>query len=106
MDNFKPGLLQYGQDHKQKFQKEDERPILNLESCQQRDLIDLKLGYENFDHGEPRLGWLVDISETIVEDAQNPEGRSGIDLYFFQDDGNSFKATLLYDNYFYVLCTV
>ena len=106
MDNFKPGLLQYGSEPKAKFAREEEKPLINLESCQQRNLIDAKLGYASFEHGEPRLGWLVDISETVVEDPLSADGRSGIDLYFFQDDGNSFKATLLYDHYFYVLCSV
>ena len=105
MDNFKPGLISSNSEPKQKYFKEEEKPIIDLESAKHRNFIDSKMGYSNFDQGEPRLGWLVDISETIVEDPICPEGRSGIDLYFFQDDGSSFKATLLYDHYFYVLCT-
>ena len=57
------------------------------------------------------MGWLVNIHETLVDDGVS-EGRSGIDLYFLQEDGiilkfnqgSSFKATIIYEPYFFVLC--
>lgn len=42
----------------------------------------------------------------MIDDGSCPEGRSAVDLYFLQDDGASFKATILYDPYFYVACKV
>ncbi|KAJ3345889.1 DNA polymerase epsilon catalytic subunit [Kappamyces sp. JEL0680] len=62
------------------------------------------MGFESFVEGDAKLGWLVNVHETLVDDGSCPEGHSGLDLYFLQDDGSSFKATILYQSYFYLLC--
>ncbi|KAH0090262.1 DUF1744-domain-containing protein, partial [Aureobasidium melanogenum] len=36
------------------------------------------------------------------EDSKNQGGRAGVDFYFLQDDGNTFKATVQYDPYFLI----
>jgi DNA polymerase epsilon subunit 1 len=46
------------------------------------------------------------LIQTLIDDGSCADGRSGIDLYYFQDDGSSFKVTILYDPYFYVVCNV
>ena len=42
----------------------------------------------------------------MIDDGSCPEGHSAVDLYFLQDDGSSFKATILYEPYFYIYCKV
>ena len=42
----------------------------------------------------------------MVIDAQHPKGRSAVDLYFVEDDGGSFKTTILFEPYLYVICKV
>ncbi|KAG9536863.1 DUF1744-domain-containing protein, partial [Aureobasidium melanogenum] len=37
-----------------------------------------------------------------IEDSKNQGGRAGVDFYFLQDDGNTFKATVQYDPYFLI----
>ena len=41
-----------------------------------------------------------------MDDSSCIDGSSGVDLYFLQDDGSTFKATILHNPYFYVLATV
>ncbi len=42
------------------------------------------------------------MQSTSIEDDKNPNGRAGVDYYFLEDDGGSFKATLEYDPYFLI----
>ena len=47
--------------------------------------------YPRFEEGPPRVGWLLDMSPTTVPDEEGKE-RSGLDLYFLQQDGETFKV--------------
>lgn len=64
--------------------------------------IDESMGFERFDAGRKREGWLVNMHSTSIEDSKIPGGRAGVDFYFLQDDGNTFKATVEYDPYFLI----
>lgn len=64
--------------------------------------IDETLGFPRFESGETRAGWLINMHSTTVEDPNVPGGRAGVDYYFLQDDGGSFKATVEYDPYFLI----
>lgn len=64
--------------------------------------IDEALGFPRFESGETRAGWLINMRSTTLEDSNVPGGRAGVDYYFIQDDGGSFKATVEYDPYFLI----
>jgi DNA polymerase epsilon subunit 1 len=64
--------------------------------------IDEAQGFARYDSGKKRVGWLVNINSTSVEDDKILEWRAGLDCYFIEEDGNTFKATLEYDPYFLV----
>lgn len=64
--------------------------------------IDETMGFERFEAGKKREGWLVNMHSTSIEDSKIPGGRAGVDFYFLQDDGNTFKATVEYDPYFLI----
>lgn len=64
--------------------------------------IDEAQGFARYDSGKRRVGWLVNIQSTSIEDEKIPEGRAGLDCYFIEEDGGTFKATLEYDPYFLV----
>ncbi|KAA8646060.1 DNA polymerase epsilon catalytic subunit POL2 [Aspergillus tanneri] len=64
--------------------------------------IDESLGFTRFESGEKRVGWLINMHSTSVEDPNIPGGRAGVDYYFLEDDGGSFKATVEYDPYFLI----
>ncbi|KAJ5439457.1 DNA polymerase epsilon catalytic subunit A [Penicillium daleae] len=64
--------------------------------------IDETLGFPRFESGETRAGWLINMHSTTIQDPNVPGGRAGVDYYFLQDDGGSFKATVEYDPYFLI----
>lgn len=64
--------------------------------------IDEAQGFARYDSGKKRTGWLVNVKSTSIEDEKIPEGRAGLDCYFIEEDGGTFKATLEYDPYFLV----
>jgi DNA polymerase epsilon subunit 1 len=64
--------------------------------------IDEAMGFPRFEAGRKRVGWLINMRSTLLEDEKIPGGRAGVDYYFIDDDGGSFKATVEYDPYFMV----
>ena len=48
------------------------------------------------------MGWLVNIKSTSIEEERIPEGKAGLDCYFIEEDGDTFKATLEYEPYFLI----
>lgn len=64
--------------------------------------IDERMGFARYEAGKRKVGWLVNLKATELEDEKYPGGRSALDMYFLQDDGGSFKATLEYEPYFLV----
>lgn len=73
--------------------------------------IDATMGFERvlggFEYGRDRLGWLINMHPTSVSDPVDASIKySAIDLYFLEKNGHSFKATHIFNPYFYVLCHV
>jgi len=60
------------------------------------------MGFTRYDAGKTRVGWLCNMHSTSVEDENVPGGRAGVNFYFIEEDGNTFKATVEYDPYFLV----
>ncbi|KAL3482395.1 hypothetical protein BJX99DRAFT_1811 [Aspergillus californicus] len=73
-----------------------------FEGIRLADSIDETLGFPRFEAGEKRVGWLINMHSTSIEDPNIPGGRAGVDYYFLEDDGGSFKATVEYDPYFLI----
>lgn len=73
-----------------------------LEATRLAHKIDEAMGFERFEAGRKREGWLINMHSTTIEDTKNQGGRAGVDFYFLQDDGNTFKATVEYDPYFLI----
>lgn len=64
--------------------------------------IDESMGFARYDSGKKRTGWLCNMHSTTIEDENILGGRAGVDYYFLEDDGGSFKATIEYDPYFLI----
>ncbi len=64
--------------------------------------IDESMGFARYDAGKKRVGWLCNMHSTSLEDEKVPGGRAGVDFYFLQEDGGSFKATVEYGPYFLI----
>lgn len=71
-----------------------------LESTRLANRIDESMGFSRFESGKKKVGWLVNMHSTTIEDENVPGGKAGVDYYFIGEDGDTFKATLEYDPYF------
>ncbi|ESW04397.1 hypothetical protein PHAVU_011G091900 [Phaseolus vulgaris] len=66
------------------------------------DELEAKLGFDLFSEGEKRLGWLLTLASSSVEDENSYKVYSCVDLYFVTQDGSSFKSKFRFRPYFYV----
>lgn len=66
------------------------------------DSIDEAHGFMRYESGKKKVGWLVNIKATSIEDDNFPDGRAAVDCYLIEEDGGTFKATLHYEPYFLV----
>jgi DNA polymerase epsilon subunit 1 len=64
--------------------------------------IDESQGFERFDAGKNRVGWLINMHSTAIEDSKIPGGRAAVDFYFLGDNGEQFKASVEYQPYFLI----
>jgi DNA polymerase epsilon subunit 1 len=71
-----------------------------LEATRLANRIDESMGFARFESGKKKVGWLVNMHSTTIEDEDVPGGKAGVDYYFIGEDGDTFKATLEYDPYF------
>jgi DNA polymerase epsilon subunit 1 len=71
-----------------------------LEATRLANHIDESMGFPRFESGKKKVGWLVNMHSTTVEEENVPGGKAGVDYYFIGEDGDTFKATLEYDPYF------
>ncbi|KAK6537956.1 DNA polymerase epsilon catalytic subunit [Orbilia ellipsospora] len=66
--------------------------------------IDEKMGFARYESGPKKVGWLINMHSTAVEDENIIGGKAAVDFYFIDDDGGSFKATVIYDPYIVIAC--
>ncbi|KAI9351947.1 hypothetical protein BD770DRAFT_393656 [Pilaira anomala] len=68
------------------------------------DNLEVPFGFERYQEGPERLGWLLNMHETLIKDSDWATGRSGVDFYFINDNGETFKTTMLHSPYFFINC--
>lgn len=70
------------------------------------DSMDALMGFDRFDSGKPREGWLVNFQPTTIDlmSDEAPQGKSAVDFYFLDGEGGYFKSTVQFDPYFYIHC--
>ena len=73
-----------------------------LEATRLGHSIDESMGFALYDSGKKKIGWLCNMHSTTIEDEKVPGGRAGVDYYFIEDDGGTFRATVAYDPYFLI----
>ncbi|KAJ3380162.1 DNA polymerase epsilon catalytic subunit [Lobulomyces angularis] len=70
-----------------------------------KDALDLTLGFARYTHPQEKLGWLVNMHSTILKHSDaSKTGKQAVDLYFLEEDGGSFKTTMFFEPYFFVVC--
>jgi DNA polymerase epsilon subunit 1 len=83
---------------------DDFRAVLAAMRAAQREAdqdFDARSGYARLEEGRPRDAYLVNFLPATLVGEDRLE-RSCIDCYFLQEDGETFKATVAYEPYFYV----
>ncbi|RPB25462.1 DNA polymerase epsilon catalytic subunit A [Terfezia boudieri ATCC MYA-4762] len=75
-----------------------------FESARLSNQIDEAYGFPRYESGPKKVGWLVNMHTTILEDGSCAGGKAAVDYYFLDDFGGSFKASLVYDPYFMIAC--
>ena len=73
-----------------------------IQAARVANTIDESMGFSRYDSGKKKVGWLINMHSTTLEDENVPGGRAGVEYYFLEDDGGSFKATVEYDPYFLI----
>ncbi|TPX45049.1 DNA-directed DNA polymerase [Synchytrium endobioticum] len=81
-----------------------DKSLLLFVDIQQRDELDERMGFSRYAEGPEKLGWLVNMHPTLVKDSECPNGKDAVDLYFVEEDGGTFKSTVLYEPYFFIKC--
>ncbi|KAI5855289.1 DNA polymerase epsilon catalytic subunit A [Tricharina praecox] len=72
-----------------------------FERVRQGNAIDDQMGFLRYDSGPKKVGWLVNMQPTTLE-VEGTSGKAGVDFYFLDGEGDSFKATVIYDPYFLI----
>ena len=65
--------------------------------------FDESMGFARLKEGGERIGYLFHMLPTVVAGDDRVD-RAALDMYFIQQDGESFKGTILHEPYFYVAC--
>eukprot|EP00002_Diphylleia_rotans_P041170 TRINITY_DN9949_c0_g1_i1.p1 TRINITY_DN9949_c0_g1~~TRINITY_DN9949_c0_g1_i1.p1 ORF type:complete len:2242 (+),score=458.11 TRINITY_DN9949_c0_g1_i1:64-6789(+) len=65
------------------------------------DALEERFGFARLTEGS-RLGWLMNMQPTSITDPETNHSLSAVDCYLIQQDGLTFKATVVYSPYFYV----
>ncbi|XP_022862888.1 DNA polymerase epsilon catalytic subunit A-like [Olea europaea var. sylvestris] len=63
--------------------------------------LESRLGYDLFNEGDKRLGWLLTLASSSWEDQETRKMYSCVDLYFVCQDGSTFKTKYKFRPYFY-----
>lgn len=71
------------------------------------DRIDSIMGFDRIEYNEsntkPKKGWLINMHTTTVISDEYIPGYAGVDYYFLDEEGGSFKVTKRYDPYFHLV---
>ncbi|KAJ6368933.1 hypothetical protein OIU78_001327 [Salix suchowensis] len=63
--------------------------------------LESKFGFDLFTEGDKRLGWLLTLSSSSLDDEETGRVYSCVDLYFVSQDGSAFKSKYKFRPYFY-----
>ncbi|GMM29176.1 DNA polymerase epsilon catalytic subunit [Martiniozyma asiatica (nom. inval.)] len=66
--------------------------------------IDSIFGFDKYESGPKKCGWMVNMHPTLVQDEETHASLSGVDYYFLDEEGGSFKVSYTFDPYFLIIC--
>lgn len=68
------------------------------------DRIDSLFGFDKYESGPKRCGWLVNMHPTLITSQDGNASLSAVDYYFLDENGGSFKVQLPFEPYFLIMC--
>ncbi|KAK9328195.1 hypothetical protein V1520DRAFT_346727 [Lipomyces starkeyi] len=74
------------------------------ESRKQEADLDSAMGFDLYEAGPSKVGWLINMHSTVMQEGDGNDGIAAVKYYFLGEDGENFKATLKYDPYFLIGC--
>ncbi|PRP86874.1 hypothetical protein PROFUN_03622 [Planoprotostelium fungivorum] len=83
---------------------EDNKKEKSLQISSRIDEIDSRFGFERYTQGKSRTGWLFTIRSSSIGDNESGDPIAALDMFFIQEDGSSFKASMPFEPYFYLSC--
>ncbi|GMM47862.1 DNA polymerase epsilon catalytic subunit [Pichia kluyveri] len=66
--------------------------------------IDSIFGFDKFESGPKRKGWLSNMHSTLIQDDELHSQLSCVDYYFLDEEGGSFKVSYQFAPYFLIVC--
>ncbi|KAK9447075.1 uncharacterized protein V1518DRAFT_422137 [Limtongia smithiae] len=66
--------------------------------------VDRAMGFDLYEEGPARVGWLINMHSSIVQESEGEDGVAAVNFYFLGEDGENFKASYKYDPYFLIGC--
>ncbi|OMJ24716.1 DNA polymerase epsilon catalytic subunit A, partial [Smittium culicis] len=64
--------------------------------------MDEKMGFVQFQAGSPKIGWMVNMHPTTINDPKTGKKKSAVDYYFLDEEGSKFKSTMIFKPYIIV----
>ena len=98
-NNFSGGNGRFG-DKKTQEEIDNEK----MAHVREVDRIDSIFGFDKYEAGPKRKGWLCNIHSTLIQDDESHEQLSAVDYYFLDEEGGSFKVSYQFDPYFFIIC--
>ena len=100
-------------DPKKKVEKDDEtasglseleesRREYRLQRQAQGRAFDDAFGFEAFTEGPDREGWCMNFLPTTITRDDGKTEEAALDVYFLQQDGETFRVTIIHEPYFYI----
>ncbi|KAK9460210.1 uncharacterized protein V1516DRAFT_679244 [Lipomyces oligophaga] len=66
--------------------------------------IDVKMGFDTYDVGPSRIGWLINMHSTVIDEAEGDNALAAVNYYFLDENGDNFKVSMKFDPYFLIGC--
>ena len=100
-DNDKP-VRQDGGNANARSELEESRKEFRLQRQAEARAFDEAFGFSTFaEPGQEKEGWLLNLlPTTVIRDGENEE--AAVDVYFLQQDGGTFRVTILHQPHFYI----
>lgn len=87
-----------------KGNENDQFEAEKMKEIKEIDRIDSIFGFDKFESGQKRKGWLVNMHPTLIQHEESHNQLSGVDYYFLDEEGGSFKVSHQYAPYFLIIC--